>query len=171
MFARISFQLVVQYVWSLLMVFKLRSWKCLRLKFFSSELNTFPENVAIYFCLNHHLSYADNGQQKIMWVFGWNLALQWGRKWALKRKNSCKTSLFFSSLAKSGMKGCLEAVFSHWYWVHLQEKFQKDFQETAWKNTEAFLWAINIFNNSSFNTFPGTSQNLPENVSIFSLKW
>ena len=29
---------------------------------------------------------------------------------------------------------------------------------------------INIFNNSSFNTFPGTSQNLPENVSIFFAK-
>ena len=33
-----------------------------------------------------------------------------------------------------------------------------------------FLWSINIFNNSSFNTFPGISQNLPENVSIFFAK-
>ena len=32
----------------------------------SSELNTFPGNVVI-FCSNHYLSYADNGQQKIMW--------------------------------------------------------------------------------------------------------
>ena len=48
-----------------------------------------------------------------------------------------------------------------------KKKLQEDFPETAWKNTEAFLWSINIFNNSSFYTFPGTSQNLPENVSIF----
>ena len=30
--------------------------------------------------------------------------------------------------------------------------------------------SINIFNNSSFNTFPGISQNLPENVFIFFTK-
>ena len=29
---------------------------------------------------------------------------------------------------------------------------------------------MNIFNNSSFNTFPGIYQNLPENVSIFFAK-
>ena len=29
---------------------------------------------------------------------------------------------------------------------------------------------MNIFNNSSFNTFPGISQNLPEKVSIFFAK-
>ena len=34
---------------------------------YAPELNTFPENVVIFFCSNHHLSYADNGQQKIMW--------------------------------------------------------------------------------------------------------
>ena len=33
-----------------------------------------------------------------------------------------------------------------------------------------FLWSSNVFNNSSFNTFPGISQNLPENVSIFFAK-
>ena len=54
---------------------------------------------------------ADSGQQKIIWVFGWNIALLWGRKWALKQKNSRKTSLFFSSLAKSAMNGCLVAAF------------------------------------------------------------
>ena len=51
-----------------------------------------------------------------------------------------------------------------------EEKLQKDIPETAWKNTEVFLWSINIFNNSSVNTFPGISQNLPENVSIFFAK-
>ena len=60
--------------------------------------------------------------------------------------------------------------FFHWYWVHLKEKLQENFPETAWKNTEAFLWSNNIFNKSRFNTFPGISQNLPENVSIFFAK-
>ena len=49
-------------------------------------------------------------------------------------------------------------------------KLQEDFPETAWKNTKAFLWSMSIFNNSSFNTFPGISQNLPENVSFFFAK-
>ena len=38
--------------------------------------------------------------------------------------------------------------------------------ETPGKNTKAFLWSINNFNNSSVNTFPRISENLPENVSI-----
>ena len=45
--------------------------------------------------------------KKLCGLFGWNIALEWGRKWALERKNSRKTSLFFSSLAKSAMNGCL----------------------------------------------------------------
>ena len=110
------------------------------------------------------------GSKKLCGVFGWNIALEWGQKWALKRKNSRKNTLVFSSLAKSAMNWCLVAVFSHWYWVHLEEKLQEDIQETAWKNTEVFLWSSNIFNNSSLNTFPGISQNLPENVSIFFAK-
>ena len=39
-----------------------------------------------------------------------------------------KTSLFFSSLAKSAMNVCSVAVFSHWFSVHLKEKLQEDFQ-------------------------------------------
>ena len=50
-----------------------------------------------------------------------------------------KTSLFFSSLAKSAMNGCSVAVFSHWFSVHLKEKLQEDSPETAGKNTEACL--------------------------------
>ena len=48
--------------------------------------------------------------------------------------------------------------------------FRKNIPDTACKNTEVFSWSINIFNNSSFNTFPGISQNMPENVSIFFAK-
>ena len=41
----------------------------------------------------------------------------------LNAKIAEKISLFFSSLAKSAMNGCLVAVFfSHWYWVHLLRK-------------------------------------------------
>ena len=51
-----------------------------------------------------------------------------------------------------------------------KKKLQEDIPETAWKNTEVFLWSIDIFINSSFDTFPGISQNLPENVPIFFAK-
>ena len=84
------------------------------------------------------------GNNKLSGVFGWNIALEWGRKWALKRKNSRKNILVFYSLAKSAMNWCLVAVFSHWYWVHLWEKLQEDIPETAWKNTEVFLWSIKV---------------------------
>ena len=77
----------------------------------SSDLNTFPENVVIFFAqiIIYHMLIT--GNKKLCGVFGWNIALEWGRKWALKRKNSRKTSLFFSSLAKSAMNWCLVAVF------------------------------------------------------------
>ena len=51
------------------------------------------------------------------------------------------------------MNGCSVAVFSHWFSVHLKEKLQEDFPETAGKNTEACLRSINIFNDSSFTHF------------------
>ena len=35
---------------------------------------------------------------------------------------------------------------------------------------QGVLWSTNVFDNSSFRTFPGISQNLPENVSIFFAK-
>ena len=31
-----------------------------------------------------------------------------------------------------------------------KKKLQEDIPETAWKNTEVFLWSIDIFNNSKF---------------------
>ena len=33
-------------------------------------------------------------------------------------------------------------VFLHWFWLHLKEKLQEDFPETAWKKRKAFLWSI-----------------------------
>ena len=77
----------------------------------SSELNTFPENVVIFFAqiIIYHMLMT--GNKKLCGVFGWNIALEWGRKWALKRKNGRKTFLFFSSLAKSAMNWWLVAIF------------------------------------------------------------
>ena len=77
----------------------------------SSELNTFPENVVIFFAqiIIYHMLIT--GNKKLCGVFGWNIALEWGRKWALKRKNSRKNILVFSSLAESAMNWCLVAVF------------------------------------------------------------
>ena len=75
---------------------------------------------------------------------------------------------------------CVHLVVGHGICVWCEVHFggvvwgafcQEDIPETSWKNTKAFLRSIKIFDNSSFHTFPGISQNLPENVSIFSLKW
>ena len=78
----------------------------------SSELNTFPEKVVIFFCSNHHLSYADNGQQKIMWGIWMKYCTREGvENGHSNEKIAEKTSLFFSSLAKSAMNWCLVAVF------------------------------------------------------------
>ena len=51
------------------------------------------------------------GNKKICGVFDEIFAQEWGRKWALERKIAEKTSLFFSSLAKSAINGILVAVF------------------------------------------------------------
>ena len=60
----------------------------------SSELITFPENVVIFFAqiiIDHMLI---TGNKNLCGVFGWNIALGWGRKWALKRRNSRKHPCF-----------------------------------------------------------------------------
>ena len=49
-----------------------------------------------------------------------------------------------------------------------KKNFRKTFQRLLGRIPRRI--SINIFNNSSFNTFPGFSQNLPENVSIFFAK-
>ena len=70
----------------------------------SSELNTFPENAVILFCSNHHLSYADNGQQKIMWGIWMKYCTRVGvENGHSNEKIAENTALFFSSLAKSAM--------------------------------------------------------------------
>ena len=33
----------------------------------------FPK-CGVFFCSNHHISYADNGQKKLCGIFGWNIA-------------------------------------------------------------------------------------------------
>ena len=63
--------------------------------------------------------------KKIMWVFGWNIALQLGQKWALKRKNIRKKHPCFSPqeliygyyLKRDELM--LSSRFSYWYWIHL----------------------------------------------------
>ena len=51
-----------------------------------AQNNTFPENVVIFFAqiIIYHLLIS--GSKKLCEVFGWNIVLEWGRKWALKRK-------------------------------------------------------------------------------------
>ena len=62
----------------------------------SSELNTFRENVVIFFCSNHHLSYADNGQQNIMCDIWIKYCTGVGSKMGTQTKKIAeKTSLFF----------------------------------------------------------------------------
>ena len=51
-----------------------------------------------------------------------------------------------------------------------KKNFRKTFQSLLGRIPRRFLWSITIFDNSSFHTFPGISQNLPENVSIFFAK-
>ena len=64
------------------------------------------------FCSNHHLSYADNGQQNIMWGIWMKYCTRVGTKMGTQtKKYPKKTSLFFSSLAKSAMYRWLVAVF------------------------------------------------------------
>ena len=86
----------------------------------SSERNTFPENVVIFFCSNHHLSYADNRQQKLMWGIWMKYCTRVGSKIGTQTKKSPKKHPCFSlQTAKSAMNWCFVAVFSYWYWVHL----------------------------------------------------
>ena len=67
------------------------------------------------------------GNKKLCGVFGWNIAQEWGRKWALKRKNCRKNILFFSSLAKSAMNGCSVAVF---FLIGFRFIWKKNFRKT-----------------------------------------
>ena len=57
----------------------------------------FPKNVVTFFffaqTIIHHMLIKG---KKIMWVFGWNIALQLGQKWALKRKTIRKKHPCFS---------------------------------------------------------------------------
>ena len=52
------------------------------------------------------------GNKKLCGVFGWNIALEWGRKWALKRKNSRKTSLFYNNFSRH-QQVCVRTTFRH----------------------------------------------------------
>ena len=65
-----------------------------RLKVAQNE-TLFPENVVIFFCSNYHLSYADNGQQKIMWGIWMKYCTRVGSKIGTQTKNRRKTILVF----------------------------------------------------------------------------
>ena len=81
-----------------------------------------------------------------------------------------KTSLFFFFFlqkAKSAMNWCFVAVFFLFVLGSPVRKTSgRDSRDCLVKN-QGVLWSIWIFDHSSFHTFPGISQNLLENVSIF----
>ena len=73
-----------------------------------------------FFCSNHHLSYADNGQKKMMWGIWMKYCTRVGSKIGTQTKKSPKKHPCFSlQTAKSAMNWCFVAVFTYWYWVHL----------------------------------------------------
>ena len=75
-----------------------------------------------------------------MWGIWMKYCTRVGSKLGTQTKKIAeKTSLFFSSLAKSAMNGCLVAVFFSLVLGSSVRKPQEDFPETTWKNTEAFL--------------------------------
>ena len=125
-----------------------------------------------FFCSNHHLSYADKGQQKVMWGIWMKYCTRVGSKIGTQAKKSPKNILvFLFKWLKAWWTDALSLFFLIGIGFTCKKNFRKTFQRLLGRKPRRFLWSTNVFDNSSFRTFPGISQNLPENVSFFSLKW
>ena len=134
--------------------------------------NTFPENVVIFFAqiIIYHMLIT--GNKKLCGVFGWNTALEWVGKWALKRKNSGKTPLFFSSLAKSAMNGCLVAIF---FLIGIgficKKNFRKTFQRLLERIPRRFCDQLTFSIIQVSTHFLEFLKICPKMFPFFSLKW
>ena len=127
-----------------------------------SERNTFPENVVIFSAQIIICHMLITGSKKLCGVFGWNIALEKGRKLALKRKNRRKNILVF--LFK-GLKARWIDALSLFFLIGIgftcKKNFRKTSQRLLGRKPRRFLWSTNVIDNSSFRLFPGISQNLP----------
>ena len=140
----------------------------------NSELNTFLENVVIFFApiIIYHNIMLITGNKKLCGVFGWNIAQEWGRKWALKRKNSRKNILVFSSLAKRAMNWCLVAVF---FLIGIgficKKNFRKTFQRLLGRIPRCFCDQLTFSITQVLTHFLEFLKICAKMFPFFSLKW
>ena len=104
-----------------------------------------------------------------MWVFGWNIALQWVRNGHSNEEIAEKHPCFSFKRVKARWTEGLVTVF---FLLALDSPVRKTsgrlFQRPFGRKLIRFCNQLEFSPSFKFHTFPGISQNLPENVSFFS---
>ena len=112
------------------------------------------------------------GSKKLFGVFGWNIALEWGRKLALERKNSRKNILvFLFKRLKARWTDALSLFCLIGIGFTYKKNFRKTFQRLLGRKPRRFCNQLTFSIIQVFAHFLEFLKICPKMLPFFSLKW
>ena len=125
-----------------------------------------------FFCSNHHLSYADNGQQKIMWGIWMKYCTRVESKIGTQTKKSPKNILvFLFKRLKAWWTEALSPFFLIGIGFTCKKNFRKTFQKLLGRKPMRFCDQLTFSTIQVFAHFLEFLKICPKMFPFFSLKW